>query len=97
MTKESKILLVVVLLCTVFLAGFQYFMQMRVLGVNLKAAQEINKAVQATPAVLPTVEASASASASATPKGKASPSLKATVKPTVAPVEAPEASPEEGQ
>ena len=88
MTKESKILLAAIIACTVLLGALQLFLHRQSLVVNLKAAQEINKSVKATPSASPVAE---SASPSASAKGKATATPKATVKPT----ETPEAPAEE--
>jgi len=41
MMKDSKILLAVILLCTVVLAGLQLYLHRQSLSLNLRAAQEI--------------------------------------------------------
>ena len=46
MTKESKVLLVALLACTVALAGLQLFLHKQAVGVSLLSAQSVNKAVQ---------------------------------------------------
>ena len=95
MMKDSKILLVTIVICTVALAVFQYVMTMQAVSVNLRAAQELNKSVQRTPSPSPSV--SPTASSSATPKGKVTATPKATVKPTATatPEASVEASPAE--
>ena len=92
MTKESKILLATVIICALLLAGLELFLHRQALVVNLKAAQEINKSVKATPSATPVVE---SASPSASAKGKATATPKATVKPTASPEASVEATPAE--
>ena len=93
MNKDSKILLATVIACTVILGALQLFLHRQALSLNLRAAQEINKAVTATPSASPS--ATATASTSATPKGKATPTVKATVKPTETPEATVEATPEQ--
>src|SRR4051812_11204745 len=56
MTKESKILLATVIVCTILLAGLDLFLHRQAVSLNLRAAQEINKAVKATPSATPVVE-----------------------------------------
>jgi hypothetical protein len=93
MTKESKILLSVTIACTVILGALQLFLHRQALVVNLKAAQEINKSVKATPSATPVVVESASPSAAV--KGKATATPKATVKPTATPEASVETTPAE--
>ena len=96
MTKESKVLLAVIVLCTLALAAFQFVLANRIMGVNLLATQSVTKGVQDVKMSLPSlhpVEATEAATPSASAKGK----VVVTVKPkaTVAPTEAPEATPAE--
>ena len=93
MTRESKILLAVMIACTVVLAGLNLFLHRQALGLNLRAAQEINKAVKATPSATPV--ATETASPSATVKGKVTATPKATVKPTEEPETSVETTPAE--
>jgi hypothetical protein len=93
MSKESKILLFVIVLCTLFLAGLMYFLEAVTIGTNLRAVRALGQEVKAT--AVPTVEPTATASVSAAPKGKASPSVKATVKATATPEATAEATPEQ--
>jgi hypothetical protein len=93
MTRESKILLAATIACTVVLGALQLFLHRQALSFNLRAAQEINKAVQATPSASPSV--SPTASASATGKAKATVTPKATVKLTATPEASVEATPAE--
>jgi hypothetical protein len=93
MTKESKILLAVTVLSTVLLMGLQLFLHRQSLGINLRAAREINKAVKATPSATPVVTEAASPSAAAKVKATATP--KATVKPTETPEASVEVAPAE--
>jgi hypothetical protein len=89
MTKESKILLATVVVCTLLLAGLQLFLNRQAIGITLGSAKVVKQAVEATPSASPTVIPTASASASG--KAKATATIKATVKP----VETPEAPTEE--
>jgi len=91
MMKDSKILLVAIVVCAVALAALQYVFFVKSVSVSLRAAQELNKEVQRTPS--PLASASPTASASATPKGKAIATPKATVKPTETPEASAEARP----
>lgn len=79
MTRESRILLFVIVGCTIALAVFQYYLQMKFLGVNLQVAHDVTQQVKETTTVgqraTPTVEATESASPSASVKSRtASPS-----------------------
>lgn len=88
MTRESKVLLAVIVLCTLALAAFQYALATRVMGVNLLATQSVTKDVQEVKMSLPSlhpVEATDAASPSAIVKGKATATPKATVKATATP------------
>lgn len=93
MTKESKILLAVTIVSTVLLAGLQLFLHRQALVLNVRAAQEINKVVKATPSATPVATETASPSGSAKVKATATP--KATVKATATPEAEVEASPAE--
>lgn len=100
MTKESKVLLGVFILSTLFLAGFQYYLHIQSLAANVLVAQNVNNAVKTASSsainALGKTEATRSATASATPAGKTA-SASATVRPrvTASPIATPEAVEEE--
>ena len=91
MTKESKVLLVTVLLCTGLLAAFEYHLHVRTVVANVQTAQVLNATARPSPTVVETASPSATATSSATPKGKA------TVKPAPTAAPAVEETTEEGQ
>ena len=100
MTKESRVLLVALLACTVALAGLQLFLHKQAIGVSLLSAQSVNKAAKVATSsainALGKTDAIRSASASATPAGKTA-SASATVRPrvTASPIATPEVTEEE--
>jgi outer membrane murein-binding lipoprotein Lpp len=96
MSKESKVLLAVTVLCTLFLAGFMYFLQSGVVASNVQTLQAVVKAVSVTPSPKATAEPTEAATGSATPKGKVStsPVVKASAKATEEPEATVEATPE---
>ena len=100
MTKESRVLLVALLACTVALASLQLFLHKQAIGVSLLSGQSVNKAVQlASPSAvnaLGKTDATPSASASATPAQKTA-SASATMRPrvTATPTATPEVTEEE--
>ena len=89
MSKESKVLLATVLICTLLLAGLQLFLNTRVVRANLRIADALDKSVQGRTDALKgkldkmSASPSASATVSASPAGKkVSPSPVGKVKPT---------------
>ena len=99
-SKESKLLLLALVVCTMALAGFQYWLHQQVSVSNMLLAQNMFNAGRfaavSADNELAKQSASASASPSGTPAGKSA-SASATVRPrvTAAPTATPESTPEE--
>lgn len=100
MSKESKILLATVIVCTLFLAGLQLLLNNRLVATNVRIAQALDKGMQgsteALKGKLDKMSASPSASVSAAPSGrKASPTGKAKATASASAEATPEATPTE--